>query len=172
MGERPGTDTGKGGYFSDQERDRKQRKWAKLGILANWGYKITGAQKAFAHRLIDEAGMDVIHGHSSHHVKGIEVYKERLILYGCGDFINDYEGIGGYEEFRADLSLMYFATIDPATGNLNALQMIPTQIKRFRVNRASTNDSRWLKKILNREGARLGTQVILDKNNVLTMRWD
>jgi poly-gamma-glutamate synthesis protein (capsule biosynthesis protein) len=138
----------------------------------NWGYKITGAQKAFAHRLIDEADVDVIHGHSSHHVKGIEVYKERLILYGCGDFINDYEGIGGYEEFRADLSLMYFATIDPATGKLNELQMIPTQIKRFRVNRASMNDARWLKDILNREGARLGTQVILDKNNALIMRWD
>jgi len=138
----------------------------------NWGYKIPDAQKAFAHRLIDEADMDVIHGHSSHHVKGIEVYKERLILYGCGDFINDYEGIGGYEEFRADLSLMYFATIDPATGKLNELQMIPTQIKRFRVNRASMNDTRWLKKILNREGARLGTQVILDKNNALLMRWD
>ena len=138
----------------------------------NWGYKITGVQKAFAHRLIDEAGIDVIHGHSSHHVKGIEVYKERLILYGCGDFINDYEGIGGYEEFRADLSLMYFATIDPATGKLNALQMIPTQIKRFRVNRASMNDTRWLKNILNREGVRLGTQVILDKNNALLMRWN
>ena len=67
---------------------------------------------------------------------------------------------------------MYFATIDPATGKLNALQMIPTQIKRFRVNRASMNDTRWLKNILNREGARLGTQVILDKNNALIMRWD
>lgn len=31
-------------------------------------------------KLIDEAGVDVIHEHSSHHVKGIEVYKERPIL--------------------------------------------------------------------------------------------
>jgi poly-gamma-glutamate synthesis protein (capsule biosynthesis protein) len=138
----------------------------------NWGYKIPGAQKVFAHQLIDQADVDVVHGHSSHHVKGIEVYKERLILYGCGDFINDYEGIGGYEEFRADLSLMYFVTIDPATGKLSQLQMIPTQIKRFRVNRASTDDTLWLKNILNREGARFGTQVMLDRNNVFSMRWD
>ena len=138
----------------------------------NWGYKIPGAQKVFAHRLIDQADIDVVHGHSSHHVKGIEVYKERLILYGCGDFINDYEGIGGYEEFRADLSLMYFVTIDQATGKLSQLQMIPTQIRRFRVNRASIDDSLWLKNILNREGHRFGTQVILDKNNVLRIRRD
>jgi poly-gamma-glutamate capsule biosynthesis protein CapA/YwtB (metallophosphatase superfamily) len=30
----------------------------------------------------------------------IEGYRDRLILYGCGDFLNDYEGIKGYEEFR------------------------------------------------------------------------
>lgn len=138
----------------------------------NWGYKIPRDQKAFAHRLIDLADIDVIHGHSSHHVKGIEVYKKRLILYGCGDFINDYEGIGGYEEFRADLSLMYFATIDPATGKLSQLQMIPTQIKRFRVNRASTDGALWLKNILNREGSPFGTRVIPDKNNSFTLRWD
>jgi len=33
--------------------------------------------------------VDIIHGHSSHHVKAIEVYKEKLILYGCGDFLSD-----------------------------------------------------------------------------------
>ena len=138
----------------------------------NWGYKIPAAQKTFARQLIDYAGVDVIHGHSSHHVKGIEVYKERLILYGCGDFINDYEGIGGYEEFRADLSLMYFAAIDPATGKLSQLQMVPTQIKRFRVNRASTDDALWLKNILNREGNRFATRVVPDKNNSFSLRWD
>jgi poly-gamma-glutamate capsule biosynthesis protein CapA/YwtB (metallophosphatase superfamily) len=138
----------------------------------NWGYPIPGAQIEFAHRLVDEAGVDVIHGHSSHHVKGIEVYKERLILYGCGDFINDYEGIGGQEAFRADLSLMYFATIDPATGRLTRLQMIPTQIKRFRVGRASPADTLWLMNTLNREGTRFGTQVKLDEKKFMTLHWD
>ena len=63
----------------------------------NWGYTIPDNQKEFAHRLVDEARVDILHGHSSHHIKAIEVYKERLILYGCGDFLNDYEGIAGYE---------------------------------------------------------------------------
>src|SRR5512145_763756 len=74
----------------------------------NWGYDIPGEQVAFAHRLIDSGAVDVIHGHSSHHVKAIEVYRQKLILYGCGDFIDDYEGIGGHEEFRSDLALMFF----------------------------------------------------------------
>ena len=139
---------------------------------ANWGYKIPNAQKRFAHRLIDTAGVDIIHGHSSHHVKGIEVYQQKLILYGCGDFINDYEGISGYREYRGDLSLMYFVSADPATGKLKQLQMIHTQMKRFRVNRASIEDARWLRDILTREGRKLGTRVIMDTSNVLQMRWD
>ena len=53
-----------------------------------------------------------MHGHSSHHAKGIELYREGLILYGCGDFINDYEGISGYEEFRGDLAVMYLPEFD------------------------------------------------------------
>jgi poly-gamma-glutamate synthesis protein (capsule biosynthesis protein) len=63
----------------------------------NWGYEVPGAHVRFAHRLIDGA-VDVVHGHSSHHPRPIEVYRNRLILYGCGDFINDYEGILGHEE--------------------------------------------------------------------------
>ena len=41
----------------------------------------------------NQGGIDVVHGHSSHHPRPIEVYQRRLILYGCGDFIDDYEGI-------------------------------------------------------------------------------
>lgn len=113
-----------------------------------------------------------VHGHSSHHVKGIEVYKDRLILYGAGDFINDYEGIAGYEEFRGDLVLMHFASVDPATGKLARLQMTPMQIKQFRLSRASRADALWLRDVLNREGQALGTSVEMDQNNVLTLRWD
>jgi poly-gamma-glutamate capsule biosynthesis protein CapA/YwtB (metallophosphatase superfamily) len=56
----------------------------------NWGYGISNAHRNFAHALIERAHIDVVHGHSSHHPKGIEVYQGRLILYGCGDFLDDY----------------------------------------------------------------------------------
>ena len=137
----------------------------------NWGYKIPGNQKTFAHRLVDEAGVDIVHGHSSHHVKAIEVYNERLILYGCGDFFNDYEGIGGYEDFRGDLALMYFVAIDRTTGKLLGLTMIPTQVRRFRVNRASEVDAKWLEAMLNQEGTRYRTRVKRSNENTLTLEW-
>jgi len=71
---------------------------ASIHWSGNWGYDIPDEQIHFAHRIVEE-GVDVVHGHSSHHVKGIEIYQDRLILYGCGDFLTDYEGIGRYEAF-------------------------------------------------------------------------
>jgi poly-gamma-glutamate synthesis protein (capsule biosynthesis protein) len=138
----------------------------------NWGYDIPRRQIEFAHRLVDDGAVDIVHGHSSHHVKAIEVYKGKLILYGCGDFLNDYEGIGGYEEYRPDLSLMYFADLDPSTGKLMNLQLTATQIKRFQIQRASKDDVRWLVDILNREGRSFGTRVMMHSDNRLILRWE
>jgi poly-gamma-glutamate synthesis protein (capsule biosynthesis protein) len=138
---------------------------------SNWGYQIPATEKRLARRLVDEAGVDIVHGHSSHHVKAIEVYRERLILYGCGDFFDDYEGITGYESFRGDLGLMYFAETDSATGKLLGLRMIPTQIRRFRLNRASELDSQWLEDLLNREGKQFNTSVRRDAENTLALSW-
>lgn len=122
----------------------------------NWGYYIPAEQTAFAHKLID-AGVDLLHGHSSHHPKAIEIYRGKLILYGCGDFLDDYEGITGYEDFRDDLALMYLPTIETGDGRLTRLELVPFQIKNFRLNRASNEDARWLCDILNREGKEFGT---------------
>jgi poly-gamma-glutamate capsule biosynthesis protein CapA/YwtB (metallophosphatase superfamily) len=137
----------------------------------NWGYTIGRKQRQFAHALIDAAGIDVVHGHSSHHVKGIEVYKERPIIYGCGDFLNDYEGISGYEAYRDDLGLMYFPSLDPANGRLQRFDMTPTRIRNLRINRASRKEAQWLADVLNRESKPLGTRVSLDEENRLALHW-
>jgi len=137
----------------------------------NWNFSILREERDFARRLIDISGVDVVHGHSSHHVKGIEVYRDRPILYGCGDFLNDYEGIAGYEEFRGDLALMYFPTLEPATGKLEHFAMTPTQIRQFRVGRAPEQGVRWLADTLNREGQRLGTRVAIDADGTLRLHW-
>jgi poly-gamma-glutamate synthesis protein (capsule biosynthesis protein) len=121
--------------------------------------------------LIDVAGIDVVYGHSSHHVKGIEVYRERLILYGCGDFLNDYEGIAGKKEFRTDLGLIYFPTFNLASGKLQRLAMTPTQIRQMRVCRAGEEGTRWLADTLNREGEPLGTRVAHGPDGTLSLIW-
>jgi poly-gamma-glutamate synthesis protein (capsule biosynthesis protein) len=137
----------------------------------NWGYHVPQEEIDFAHQLIDVVGVHIVHGHSSHHVKGIEVYKDKLILYGCGDFLNDYECIGGNEYYRADLGLIYFPSLDPSTEKLVRLQMTPTQIKYFKVNRASRDDALWLIHLLNREGRSFGTRMGLSEDNALTLLW-
>jgi poly-gamma-glutamate synthesis protein (capsule biosynthesis protein) len=136
----------------------------------NWGYHVSDEQISFAHRLIDE-GVSIVHGHSSHHVKTAEVYRERLILYGCGDFLSDYEGIGGYEQFRGDLTLMYLLEVDPRQGRLLKARLVPMQIRRFRLNRASAEDSQWLCDLLNRLGAPFGTRARLESDHSLTLQW-
>jgi poly-gamma-glutamate capsule biosynthesis protein CapA/YwtB (metallophosphatase superfamily) len=138
---------------------------------SNWGYAVSRAQREFAHRLIDTAGVDVVHGHSSHHPKGIEVHRDRLVLYGCGDFLNDYEGIAGYSWFRSDLALMYFPTVDARTGELTRLLLTPTRIRHFRVNRARGDEARWLERMLNREGRGLDTSVDRLPDETLALRW-
>jgi poly-gamma-glutamate capsule biosynthesis protein CapA/YwtB (metallophosphatase superfamily) len=136
----------------------------------NWGYEIPDEQIRFAHRLV-EGGVDLVHGHSSHHVKTIEVYRDRLILYGCGDFLTDYEGIGGYEAFRSDLTLMYRVTVDPQQGRLVEARLVPMQVRRFRLNRAGEPDAKWLCGLLNRLGAPFGTKAQLESDHSLTLRW-
>jgi poly-gamma-glutamate synthesis protein (capsule biosynthesis protein) len=123
----------------------------------NWGYEISSDQRLFAHKLIDTAGIDIIHGHSSHHPKGIEIYKNKPILYGCGDFINDYEGIAGYEYFRSHLVLSYVLKMLPQTGNLLQMELIPFAVERFRLQRPEPEDIHWLFEMLVREGKPLGT---------------
>jgi poly-gamma-glutamate capsule biosynthesis protein CapA/YwtB (metallophosphatase superfamily) len=137
----------------------------------NWGYEIPPEQIAFAHGLIERAGFDVVHGHSSHHPKAIEVHRGKPILYGCGDFLNDYEGITGEEEFRPDLAIMYLPRLVSPGGALAEFPLEVFQIRRFRLRRASRADTAWLQARLDRESRRFGTRVELREENRLAVVW-
>jgi poly-gamma-glutamate capsule biosynthesis protein CapA/YwtB (metallophosphatase superfamily) len=137
---------------------------------SNWGYEIPRDQIAFAHRLIEE-GIAIVHGHSSHHVKAIEVFKRRLILYGCGDFLTDYEGISGYEMFRGDLALIYLIELDSNNGELIAARLVPMRMRRFRLERASVADAEWLCNQLNEIGKPFKTRARLEKDSSLMLEW-
>jgi poly-gamma-glutamate synthesis protein (capsule biosynthesis protein) len=137
----------------------------------NWGYRVDSEQRGFAHRLIDSGVVHLVHGHSSHHPRPLEVYRDRLILYGCGDLLNDYEGIGGHESYRAELALMYFPSFDAADGRLLRLALVPMRIRRFRLERAADADARWLQEVLSREGERFGTRVGRDSGGEMLVSW-
>ena len=123
---------------------------------SNWGYDVDTMQIRFAHRLID-AGIDVVHGHSSHHPRPIEVYRGKLILYGCGDTVDDYEGIAMYESFRHALRLLYFASVDSESGCV--LRMVPMRMRRMRLERASGQDAEWLRSSVQDMSRAFGTRI-------------
>jgi poly-gamma-glutamate synthesis protein (capsule biosynthesis protein) len=134
----------------------------------NWGYDVPRRWVDFAHRLVD-GGVDVVHGHSSHHVRPIEVYRGRLVLYGCGDLLNDYEGITGYERYRDDLVLMYIASVSRQTGRLDALELVPLQIRHLRLNRPAAADVRWIAETVDAISAPFDTRIALTAQG--SLRW-
>jgi poly-gamma-glutamate capsule biosynthesis protein CapA/YwtB (metallophosphatase superfamily) len=157
------------------ERIRKVAQPDDIAIVSfhwggNWGYDVPADHVRFAHWLID-GGVDIVHGHSSHHPRPVEVYRERLILYGCGDLLNDYEGIAGYDEYRNDLALMYFVSVSPR-GELTGLRLVPMQLKKFRLSRASPADARWLRNTLDRVSRPFGSRIRLLEDGSLGLDRD
>ncbi|KOX16742.1 hypothetical protein ADL05_11455 [Nocardiopsis sp. NRRL B-16309] len=134
----------------------------------NWGYDVS-REVALAHALVD-GGVDVVHGHSSHMPRPIEVYRERLVLYGCGDLVNDYEGIQGHEEYRDDLRLLYLASVDPGTGRLLGLRTVPLRASRMRLWRAPREDVLWLRRRLGDVGGAFGCALVPEGGD-LVLDW-
>jgi poly-gamma-glutamate synthesis protein (capsule biosynthesis protein) len=136
---------------------------------SNWGYDLDRDQARFARRLID-GGVDLIHGHSSHNVRPVQIYRDKLILYGCGDCIDDYEGITGHDQYRDDLRLLYFVSLLPGTGELAALRMVPMQARNMRLHHAAATDSRWLAATLDQISRPWGSRIGLEPGGTLTLR--
>ena len=135
----------------------------------NWGFEVAEDQVRFAHRLVD-GGVDVFHGHSSHHPLPMELYRDRLVLYGCGGLIDDYEGIPGHEDYRPDLRVLYFVSLEQATGRVSQVRLVPLQARRMQLRRASAADSEWLRAVLDRVSRPLESRVVEDPEGTLTLR--
>lgn len=113
----------------------------------NYAWQPSAEIRQMAHFLIDECGIDIVHGHSSHHVQGIERYGGKLIIYGCGDFVDDYALT---PEYRNDLSAVWRVYVEEDDGakevgkkrepKLRRLEVWPTRIKDFQVNLLETQD--------------------------------
>ena len=133
-------------------------------VSIHWGPNYSRAPSAeiesLAHFFIDECGVDLIHGHSSHHIQGVEVYKGKLIIYGCGDFVDDY---AVNSKWRNDLSALWrvIFTEEGTTLKLNRLEVYPNRIKTFQAGLLDRNDDdhRWLTNRFRELCAEMGTKV-------------
>lgn len=96
--------------FFDRIKEIKQKtsKTKKFIVSIHWGSNwlksMPNNMIDLGHRMIDN-GVSIIYGHSAHHIPPIPIakYKDGLIIYGLGDFINDYAIDTNY---RSDESLM------------------------------------------------------------------
>jgi poly-gamma-glutamate capsule biosynthesis protein CapA/YwtB (metallophosphatase superfamily) len=121
--------------------------------------------RGLARFLIDECEVDIVHGHSSHHVQGVEVYRGKLIIYGCGDFVDDYVL---HEEYRNDLGAVWRVIVKEDHGEdeknglvLDRLEIFPTRIERFRAMLLGVGDgdNEWVRSKIGALSRDLGTLV-------------
>jgi poly-gamma-glutamate capsule biosynthesis protein CapA/YwtB (metallophosphatase superfamily) len=139
---------------------------------SNWGWEVPAEQQQFAHRLIAWNVADLVHGHSSHHPRPIEVYQGKLILYGCGDLINDYEGIGRHGPDDLGVSQLYFAQLSPRTGQLLRLDIQPWQLKKFRLTRADAHQQQAFLAQFNAQCAPYKTRLQVQPDGTWTLAWN
>ena len=109
-----------------------RRTKARVGLLIvsahwgpNWGSAAPSEHRELARALI-EAGSDVVYGHSPHIFRGVEVFRNRPIIYSAGDFVDDY-AVDPLE--RNDQSFIFL--LDTDRGTPLRLRLYPTLITDF-----------------------------------------
>ena len=91
--------------------------------------------------------------------------------YGCGDLIDDDEGIAGHGRYRSDLGIMYFPTLEVTTGRLVGLAIVPMQMRSFQLCHVDEEGVNWLRDTLCRVSHGFGCSVGIQQPNVLSLRW-
>lgn len=133
-----------------------------LIVSIHWGpnmrQKPSKAFIDFAHQMID-AGVDIIHGHSAHIFQGIEIYKNKLIMYDTGDFVDDYH-IDPI--LRNDQSFLYLVMLNK-TG-IKKIKLIPLIIDNMQVNRAKGPNKKEIINKIKQLSQEFGTKI---KNNTI-----
>lgn len=138
----------------------------------NYAWQPAPQIRSLAHFLIDECGVDIVHGHSAHHVQGVERYNGKLIMYGCGDFVDDY---ALNVRFRNDLGAVWRVVVreversssrsDGSGGELglelDRLEIFPTRCDRFQVTLLDTDDEDhgWVRTKITALSEEMGTKV-------------
>ena len=189
-------------YYRLKNCIEKVRKKSDLVIVSSHvgpHFRETPSEKYvnFAHKII-EFGADIYWGHSNHMPQGIEIYKynndkddynnnsngnnnKKIIMYDCGDFIDDY-AIDPY--YRNDLSFIFLLHLNinkkykfkKNNNNDNnnkenillqnsIIELIPVKINNFRVNTISfdDNDADLIIERLYKRCSNLGTKCLIDK---------
>jgi len=117
-------------------------------VSIHWGANRVAApplaHRRFARELIDSGTVDLVHGHSSHPPLPAELYRGRLILYGCGDLLNDYEGIDPTRTVEPAALALYRVELARDDGRLLGFARLPLRLRRFRLEAGGAAGARGL----------------------------
>lgn len=134
-----------------------RRTKASVGLLIvsahwgpNWGSGAPAEHRGLARALI-AAGADVVYGHSPHIFRGVEVFRNRPIIYSAGDFVDDY-AVDPQE--RNDQSFIFVLETD--AGTPLTLRLYPTLITDFQA-RLAGRQGRQIAERMQRLSRHLGT---------------
>ena len=137
----------------------------------NWGVEVPQLHQQFSRRLIELGAADLVHGHSSHHPRPLEVYRGRLILYGCGDLINDYEGITAMGRLDPSAVCLYFVQLSRASGEVQQVEIVPMQLRRLQLRHAQAAARRGLQSLFESAGPRWSTHLQAQEDGSWQLRW-
>jgi poly-gamma-glutamate synthesis protein (capsule biosynthesis protein) len=99
-------------------------------------------------------GVDVIHDHSAHVFNAVEAREDGLILYDCGDFVDDYRVD---RELRNDRSFLFELTVDDG-GSATELRLVPVEIGDWQVRLATGDAARWCRETMVERSRGYGTE--------------
>ena len=132
-------------------------------VSIHWGPNMKEEPSAgfidFAHELV-EHGADIIHGHSAHIFQGIEIYRNSVVMYDTGDFIDDY---AVDQVLKNNHSFLFL--IEVTREGIERLQLVPVLISNYQVNLAQDQSYEWSMKRMQKLSARFRTD-INDKGEV------
>ena len=117
----------------------------------NWGSDVPPAHRSLARALI-EAGADVVFGHSAHIFRGVEIYRNRPIVYSAGDFVDDY-AVDPVE--RNDQSFVFL--LETSGSVPGKLRLFPTEINHFQTRLARRSAGKIAER-MQRLSTQLGTR--------------
>jgi poly-gamma-glutamate capsule biosynthesis protein CapA/YwtB (metallophosphatase superfamily) len=131
-----------------------------LGIVSlhwgsNWGTDPEPGHRELAQALV-RAGADLVFGHSCHVLRGVEIHEDALVVYGAGDFIDDY---AVDEVERNDRSLLFI--VDVERGRPARLKLQPTVICKLQARLADGREAGEILEKVRRICGRLGTRVVI-----------
>jgi poly-gamma-glutamate synthesis protein (capsule biosynthesis protein) len=154
-----------------QWRQPRDRVLVSIHWGGNWGVEVPQLHQQFSRRLIELDAADLVHGHSSHHPRPPEVYRGRLILYGCGDLINDYEGITAMGRLDPGAVCLYFVQLNRDSGEVRQVEIVPMQLHRLQLQGARAAARRNLQSLLESAGPHWSTRLQAQDDGSWQLRW-